>query len=252
MPGEINYLQALCTSASELFNSKHLQVVKIFLSFTIVFFIYLHSGNEGLCNDQGNHHVSEICYLDNNYVLLYKIINWWNDSLPSDDTAPCGNSIKCQSIGNVQVNYIESNKTLVIENTGDFAGLLSVIKQCRDCPGPSHFECTWINNKKFNTLTTKATPQNVTAINTLHINSVSPEQANHIRSMEDEIVFVVEGRIAGLLLQNGKIALHHSGEFLKACPKTLINEDENSNISLVVKNSITEEVFAQCSAVFKR
>lgn len=221
--------------------------MRLFLSIAILFFFFATLGSASPYDEQNEQYFSEVCFVDNNYVLLYKIINWWYDCLPADDTLPCGDFITCQTIGKLIVYYNKEDKTLTLENTGDFAGLLSVLRQCSDCPGPSHFECTWLNGKYFNTIPTEAVPHN-TNIKVVQIAAISQKQADRIRSMADDMVFVVEGRVGGLLLGDGKIALHGSGKFLKPCPKAV--SGENTTITLLIKNSKTEETIARYTAVF--
>jgi len=48
---------------------------------------------------------AETCYIDNSYVLLYKIINWWNDSEPVYDNMICGDTLKCKISGISTIQY---------------------------------------------------------------------------------------------------------------------------------------------------
>ncbi len=56
------------------------------LLFSLSFCDYSYSKEEPL--------FAETCYIDSSYVLLYKIINWWNDSEPGADNILCGNTLK--------------------------------------------------------------------------------------------------------------------------------------------------------------
>ena len=50
--------------------------MKWFLSFTFLLSCFFIVNNDAFC--------SETYYIDNNRVLLYKIINWWYDCLPEE------------------------------------------------------------------------------------------------------------------------------------------------------------------------
>ncbi|CAN2043489.1 hypothetical protein GMMP13_100032 [Candidatus Magnetomoraceae bacterium gMMP-13] len=51
-------------------------------------------------------------------------------------------------------------------------------------------------------------------------------------------------------MQDGKIALHRAGVFLKACPETAQSVDDNFPISFNIINSHTKEVLAKYFAIY--
>ncbi len=69
-----------------------------------------------------------------------------------------------------------------------------------------------------------------------------------IMSIENEIEFEIKGVICGLL--NGKIALHHKGNFIKTCNIDSNKQDENYPISINIANSQTNEIMAKYSVGF--
>jgi len=215
-------------------------LMKWFLSFTIVLSCFLIINHGAFC--------SETYYIDNNRVLLYKVINWWYDCLPEESSLLCGSLIKCQSKGNVQVEYNEAEMILSLQIKGGFANLLSIFKQCEQCFGP-YLKCTWLNKKFFGRGEALIVSNEVPTMSAFIINNIDKKQGRLIRSIEKDIIFELEGVIGGLL--NGKIALHQAGNFIKDCSGDLQNRNDSSPISLKIINPHTKEVLAKYSAILK-
>ncbi len=111
--------------------------------------------------------VAETCYLDNNYVLLYKIINWWNDSQTDEDNIICGNFLKCEATGISQVRYNAEKELLTIKTDSNIQDILSIFKQCKVCWGPSSFKCTYLNEKYFENNSVENASKITGSINTI-------------------------------------------------------------------------------------
>ncbi len=216
--------------------------MKLFLSFTIVLSCVLIINHDAFC--------SETYYIDNNRVLLYKVINWWYDCLPEESSKLCGSLIKCQSKGNAQVEYNETEMILKLQIKGGFADLLSTFKQCEQCFGPSYLKCTWLNKKYFGSGEAVFVVSNeLPAMSAFIINNIDKKQGQLIRGIEKDILFEIQGVIGGLL--NGKIALHQAGNFIKTCPGAPQSRDDCFPISLKIINSHTKEVLAKYSAILE-
>ncbi len=214
--------------------------MKWFLSFTI-FLSCILINHDAFC--------SETYYIDNNRVLLYKIINWWYDCLPEESSQLCGSLIKCQSKGNAQVEYNETEMILKLQIKGGFADLLSAFKKCEQCFGPSYLKCTWLNKKYFGSGEAVIVSNELPAMSAFTIKHIDKKQGRLIRSIEKDIIFELEGVIGGLL--NGKIALHQAGHFIKTCPGDTQSRNDSSPISLKIKNFHTKEVLAKYSAILE-
>lgn len=180
--------------------------------------------------------------IDNQRVLLYKIINWWYDCLPEESTRLCGSRIRYENRGNARILYDGSRKKLILGIDGGFADMLALFRQCNGCPGPSHFECSWLNRTYFGKGRAKMFGQR----HPITIENVDKNQARIIRSMAHHLVFVVEGVISGLM--NGRIALYQGGEMIKICPKP-DPSDEHLPIRLTLFNSKTNEMLATYHAI---
>lgn len=179
---------------------------------------------------------------------MYKVLNWWNDSLPEDDSLPCGDKLKCQSTGGITLEYDELQMILKIHPAGGFGDLVSLFKRCEQCYGPSSLKSSWLSEKYFGKGEAVIIPKTETSIRLVVFNNISKKQAFFIRTIEKDVTFVLEGKIGGLLL-DGKIALHHVGDFLKSCPKVGQNQEDSSPVSLTIINSQNEEVMAKYLAV---
>ncbi len=218
-------------------------IMKWFLSFTIVLSCFHITMPVSYC--------SESYYINNNRVLLYKIINWWNDSLSEESIQFCGRRIKCQNEGETQVEYNQSQMMLKLNIKGGFADLVSIFKQCEQCFGPSYLQCTWLNQKYFGNGEAVIVQDELPAIGALFFNNINKKGWRLIRSIEKNIELVLEGVIGGLLMMNGRIALHQAGSFLKTCPGASQSRYDSFPISLKIINSHTEEVLAKYTAIWK-
>ena len=188
---------------------------------------------------------SEKYYINNNRVLLYKIINWWYDCLPEESNQLCGSVIRCRSENNFQIGYDAIEMKMKISAQQSFADLLSVFKPRGPCRGPSLIELKWLNKRYFDGGRYIASDGEEQFPNSFLFDQVDRIHADNIRSLADEIGLELEGAICGLM--NGRIALHHSGEQLKTCPLDAKKQDEQSSISLKIVNFQTKEILARFS-----
>jgi hypothetical protein len=225
--------------------------MKYFIFFLLIFAGVCCVSKPSLCEDEMPF-FEEPCYIDNNYVLLYKIINWWNDALPQDEISLCGNALKCVGGSKTSIAYSRDTQVLQISNLNNSFDLLSIFKECDTCVGPSYLKCTWLNKKYFN----KTDPSSVRIleknIKTVYFNNINEKQAKVFSNLQGKIRFVVEGRIGGLLLNDGRIALHPAGSFLKKCPRSQLSEPSKLPISLSVINIQTGETIALYTAIYRK
>lgn len=191
---------------------------------------------------------SEKYYINNNQVLLYKIINWWYDSLPEESHQLCGSFIRCQTKGNVQIEYDAIEMKLRLNAKESFAELLSIFKQCEQCWGPSYLKSTWLNKEYFGDGKFITSTDKYSTVNSYIFAHIEKTHAQKIQSIVDVIGLEFEGVICGLM--DGKIALHHSGKQLKTCRAGSEKQDENFPITLKFVNSQTEEILAKLFVVF--
>ena len=194
---------------------------------------------------------AETYTIDNNRVLLYKLINWWNESSLEESNQLCGRPIKCKSEGDAQIEYDEADRILKLQIKGGFADLLSIFKQCDKCFGPSYLKCTWLNRNYFGSSGKDILPAQTIILPPLYFHNIDKEQVKRIRSIEKNLAFELEGVIGGLLLESGKIALHRAGKFLKSCPEVSRSQENGYPISFRIIHSETNEVLAKYDAIFE-
>lgn len=181
---------------------------------------------------------AETYYIDNNRVLLYKVINWWYDCLPGESENLCDRLVKYERRGDIIVEYNNYKMNLALKAEGGFAAQLSV----------PDLKCIWSDKTVFG----DGTPVDITAgqlsIGEVTINNIDVTHYQRLQDIIQDLAVELEGRIAGLL--NGQIALHRTGPFIKACPVSLKNTKKNSAASFRIINFHTKEVVAVYSTVF--
>jgi hypothetical protein len=188
-------------------------------------------------------------YIDNNSVLLYKVINWWYDCLPEESDQLCGRLLKYQIMDHAKVEYNEAEMILKLGIKGGFTDQLIIFKQCEGCIGPSYLKCTRLNKKYFGNGVAINISKDFSTESTLRIKNVDKKHGQLIMSLEHDIVFESEGAIGGLL--NGKIALHQAGTFLRNCPEVSDDRSKNFPITFKIINSHTKEVLAEYTAILE-
>lgn len=189
--------------------------------------------------------LSEKYYIENQNVLLYKIINWWYDCQPEDNFLLCGEKIKCNNLGNACIEYAQSKSVLKISIQGGFADLLSIFKTCDRCLGPSYLRCIWQHEKYLG----KGKAASINKLNQFIFVHIDTIQAKILKDIEKDIVFVVEGHILGLT-NDGKVALHNTGAILKKCPNDTNEKNAIFPITVTIKIDSTDEIIAQYIAVW--
>ncbi len=193
-------------------------------------------------------HYPETFYINNNSVLLYKVINWWYDSPHEASKQLCGSHMKYQVVDNARVEYNEAG-VLKIRIKGGFTDQLSIFKQCKMCFGPSYLKCTWLNKKYFGNGSAMTISKNFSTESTLVMKGIDKKYGRLMVGIEHDLMFESEGVIGGLL--NGKIALHRAGTFLKKCSPLPDGRGDHYPFSLKVINSRTKEMLAEYTEILK-
>jgi hypothetical protein len=208
------------------------KLMKRFLQITLVVLCFALFSHNAYC--------TEIYSINNNQVLLYKIINWWYDCLPEESDLLCGSLIKYQNKGNAHVEYNDSEMILKLRIDTGFADQLSVFRACEQCSGPAYFHCTWLNKDYLGNDKTDAVPDKLQALNSFTFQNIGKKQAQRLRDIETDILFEIEGVIFGLM--NGKIALYHGDDFLKTCPDMPQNQEGIYPCLKIINGNTNEEL----------
>lgn len=194
---------------------------------------------------------TERYYIDDQPVLLYKVINWWYDSLPDQSQQLCGHRIKYTFSTDTASSYNADSRQLAIFLPSSFADLLSIFKTGDHCFGPSRLHCEWINGKYFGQSKALDILPAAGGVNRLVFDNFSEADALSVKNTVGKLSLSLEGAVGGLM--NGKIALFTSCEsdMLKKCTVSsgVIPEDIRIELRLITVSS--KEVLAIYRAIWE-
>ncbi len=180
---------------------------------------------------------SEVYYIDDRPLFLYKTINWWYDCLPEQAGTLCGKPIRCSNTGNARVEYDADQKEMAIKIYGGFAVMLSISE-----PGFSSLKDVWLNPAYLHSTASAVLASDASGITGLVFKHVEKTRAQQFRDMAPDLRFSLEGRIMGLA--NGRIALDDTQPMLKKCTRTGTAPDQACPFRLTLLNSQSEEIIA--------
>ncbi len=192
---------------------------------------------------------SEKYFINNKRVILYKIINWWYYSPPEESSQLCGSLIKCQNRNNGRIEYNKESKVLKINIKGDFSGRLSLFRVNKKSSDLILLKPVFINNNYFNIEKNGVSNIKIDSTNSLIIKNVNKKQAEKIQRIENDLLFVLEGKIGGLL--NGRIAIYQDESLLKSCTDYQLKKNNNYPVSFRIINSVTNKILIEYSSVEK-
>ncbi|QKF81715.1 hypothetical protein [Halarcobacter ebronensis] len=176
---------------------------------------------------------SDLYYLDNNEVLLYKILNWWSNKSHENSTEFCFNNIKVRSNKPLILEYDKKFKKLKVYLKEDFADLISIFEN-----KSVYLKNEYINKNYFKSLKAEA----IQKVNSIIFKNISLSEYEKINKSQKILAFELEGKVAGLLAHSGKLSFHTSGEFLCPCP---LKPDERFDIVFKLLNIKTKEVLVK-------
>ena len=192
---------------------------------------------------------TEKYYIDQQPVLLYKIINWWNNCLPDDCDLFCGKTIAYTDQGNVNIERNSQGDDLTLRVNGTFAQMISPFRQSKAFFGPNRLQCKWLNEKYFGNGIAEDFTDTANGVSKLRFQSVSHRHAELLKTVEKDIGVVLSGVIGGLM--NSKIALHQAGKMPNHCVKVRTNGQEQYPIHMKIINAQTTEVLAEYTAMWE-
>jgi hypothetical protein len=176
---------------------------------------------------------SDLYYLDENEVLLYKILNWGSTEAHENSTEFCFNNIRVRSNNLLNLEYDKKSKVLKIYLKEDFADLVSVFENKN-----AYLKIEYINKRYFKNLEAKS----IKKVNNISLKNVSSSEYKKIKKIKDNIAFELKGKVAGLLAFSGQISLYKRGDFLRSCPQNL---SEKFDIVFKILNIKTKEVLVK-------
>jgi len=188
-------------------------------------------------------------YIDQQPVLLYKIINWWYNCLPDDCDLFCGKTIFCANQGNVNIENNKQGSDLILRVNGKFGEMLSPFRQSEAFFGPNRLQCKWLNEKYFGDGVAEDSKDTVNGVSKFHYRSVSDRHVELLKEVEKDMGVILTGVIGGFI--NGKIALHQAGKMPNHCSIGNTDNQEQFPITMKIVNSRTAEVLAEYTALWE-
>lgn len=181
---------------------------------------------------------SELYFLDNSQVLIYKIINWWYHAPTEESGQLCGKNLRYVNTGESNVSYVENGSAIKISIDDGFASMLSIVKECEACSKPYSSQSAWLNDEYFPGASATLTIEESVFTNeySILIEKTTNGTFAKIKGNKKQLVFTLIGRVQGL--QNGKVALNPKSDFLKKCFDEGPKKSPGSLVYLVVTNSV--------------
>ncbi|MCP4233210.1 MAG: hypothetical protein GY770_06445 [Aestuariibacter sp.] len=192
---------------------------------------------------------SELFYIDNQRVLLYKIINRLYLQNPGEFEVLCGTTLRYENDGNITVEYSDTQNVLKLKLDYGFTDMLSIAQKCEHCPGATYLVANDLNGAYFGSGSASPLHGELESIQAFRFSNVGSSEAKQIRRIEKEISITLTGVVGGLFLEEGRVALHRADSSLNRCPENVGSKEVNHPVSLRVINSRTKEVLAEYSTL---
>ncbi len=183
---------------------------------------------------------SESFYINEDPVLLYKVINWWYDCPQKDSELLCGNRIKYQNIGNARAAYNDKKNILSLKIHGGISDQLSLFGK-----NSSLLKCTWISSKYLKGGMALDINKEGSDLKTFIIKNINKNQAHTIQASINNIALSIEGVIYGLM--DGKIALQSGANVIKHCSGN--TRQQQPSVIVTIFNLDTNEPIIKYTSV---
>lgn len=183
---------------------------------------------------------AESYYINNNRVLLYKVINWWYDCLPEVSEQLCGQILTYRDPGSMKVAYDEDNRVVKLIVPNRFTDIVSLFGgHSRQKEGRS-FTCTFRQKEIFGPGQSMDVTDVFISDGAFVFKGIASVQAQKIQEIRDAMVFEVTGSIRGLM--DGKIALSPGGDFIRSCPADSLQKIAFLPVTMKVYHAGTNEI----------
>lgn len=179
--------------------------------------------------------------IDEQPVLLYKIIQWWYDAPAADAPWACGRTLTCRTADPIQITYAQNDRRLSLQFEAGFAELVSAGTPEAGSPSMD-LRATWLDPNYFGDVTAKLCPDPGCPLGRLCIEGVASDQAPRLAAMGNHIEVVLAGTVCGLV--DGRIALTHGQGLLKVCPASASPATPSRPVTLALRNRDADAVLA--------
>ncbi len=159
-------------------------------------------------------HSSEDYFIEDEWVLLYKVVNWWYTCLEPDVQWLCGQSVRFETHGEIRVAGKGRKMDLILPK--ECAGQLSLFKTTQ---GKNYFKRIWQHPDYFSRGIILSPA--LYTLDRLSVTDIPKEDQSRIRSLIPLLGLQIQGRIRGLT--NNRIALHPvdstTEDQIRSCPE---------------------------------
>lgn len=191
---------------------------------------------------------SDRYFLNDQPVLLYKVINWWYDAEPETAQQICGDKIRYVGHGKLQLSYNANStvNTMQVDVAGGFAALLSPVRQCADCPLQYQGSAIWLNRKYFEGNVGQITVEELQFQNSCRFSfaNVTRGAFQELSDLGPNLAVVLDAEVRGLT--DGRIVLYDAADTLGKCAISGLREStpRSPDIILQLIDSSHDEVVA--------
>lgn len=193
-----------------------------------------------------NGYSDERYFLNDQRVLLYKIINWWYDANPAEAGQICGDRLRYEN--NRGWNLHESDNEIRLTHAGgqSCGSLVSLRSHCAHSSTTTfRVQPEWANTEYFEVSDISFEFEEQTTSNrcTIIIDNVSQHLLERMRTGFTELKLTINGRVNGL--GNGKVALLSGGDCYQRCPIWSAAERQLETVRIDLVNSSSGESLAR-------
>lgn len=193
-----------------------------------------------------NGYSQESYFLNDQRVLLYKIINWWYDANPAEAGQICGDRLRYENNRGWNLHESENEIRLTLAGGQDCGSLVSLKSRCDHSSFTFYrAQADWVNTQHFEeseiSFVYEERPTNNRC--TIVIDNVSQHLLERMRTGFTELKLTISGRVNGL--GNGKVALLSGGDCYQRCPIPPAADRQQETVRIDLVNSSSGESLAR-------
>lgn len=217
--------------------SKLIDVLRILL-FVLFTALLLFFSNPGYCTDY--------CSLDDQQILLYKIINWWYDARSAGGEL-CDSVITCRNSGVINFDVTDENGGTHATLQMMCVPLMSFFTNCEmqqsvSSPIPAAYTSDQYRDAEVTLVITEFPTTNNCLI---RFENISRDAALTLEKQHLDLVFIVTGKVQGL--GKGKIALNSHGDCFGKCKGVPAGTSTVQVIDIELVDSKTQSIVVRFS-----
>lgn len=175
--------------------------------------------------------------IDNQPVLMYKIINYWYDAPGDTASFLCGRPVSCRIKSDTTLKYTPQDRQIILFFPQPVADQLSIAEPPKTAKalwaaGPFH-----MNSSLLDSCTAMVTLTDSGNLKQIVLSPVLPDLFRELQTGRLEVM--IEGRIFGL--KNGRIALHPTKNLIRKCQKS----DNPAPVTIRIVDTVSKKTIAE-------